>query len=139
MVRISKCAMVFALITILSVPAIVRAADLSLSTLAGTWYNIGPNTSGVVTIIITDAGGIQIQAFSACSPDPCDWGVVNGTAYGRNESSVRATTFLANYDTANGESVMTGSRSGPNLRVDVFTRAVDGRAATVWAGVFTRE
>jgi hypothetical protein len=141
MLRIGKGTMVFALMAILTVPGLVRAADLSLTALAGTWHNTDPNTGGIVAIIITDAGGIQIQTFSACSPDLCDWGVVNGAAYGRNESSVRATTFLAHYDPNYGESVMTGSRTGPYLRVEVFTkfREGSGRSDTVWAGVFTKE
>lgn len=137
--RIGKSAIVLAAITVLALPAIVRAANLSLASLVGTWHNTDPNMGGIVTIIITDAGGIQIQAFSACSPDLCDWGVVDGTDYGRNESSVRATTFLANYGTDHGDSVMTGSLAGAYLRVDVFTQAVGGRSDTVWSGVFTRE
>jgi hypothetical protein len=138
MVRISKGTMVFALITILTLPAIARAANLSLASLVGTWQNTDPNQGAIATIIISDGCGIQIQAFSACSPDLCDWGVVSGTAYGRNESSVRATTFLANYDTDYGESVMTGSLTGVYLRVDVFTKTVGGRSDVVWTGVFTR-
>jgi hypothetical protein len=34
---------------------------------------------------------------------------------------------------------MTGSLAGAYSRVDVFTKAVDGRSDIVWTGVFTRE
>lgn len=137
--RISRLATVMALVSILTLPAIARAADLGLTSFEGTWHNTDPNAKGLATVIITDADGIQIQVFSACPPDLCDWGVVTGTAYGRNDSAVLAKTFLAIYDSDHGESVVTGSRYGPYLKLDVFTMAGGGKSEIFLTGVFQKE
>jgi hypothetical protein len=132
--------MLLALILIPAVLPMAGAANLNLASFIGTWENIDPDAEGIVKLIITDEGGIQIQAFGSCSPEPCDWGIVAGEAYGRNESAARANSFFAVFDTGNVESVMTGSRNGDRLRVEVFTRFMDGsgRADHVFAAVFSR-
>jgi hypothetical protein len=137
--RISRFVVLMALIPILALPSIATAADLGLTSFEGIWHNTEPDTKGIATVIITDADGIQIQVFSACAPDFCDWGVVSGTAYGRSESAVQAKTFLAIYDSDHGESVVTGSRCGPYLKIDVFTMAGGGRSDTFLTGVFHKE
>jgi len=141
MKRISRLIILLALLGILAAPAVAGATHLNLTSLVGTWHNTDPNTKGIVKLIITDGAGAQIRAFSACEPDLCDWGTVSGTAYGRNESAMNANALIAVYDTAYGESVMTGSRAGTNLRVEVFTKLKDGgeQSARSSTGVFVRE
>jgi len=137
--RIIWLTILLALIAIPSHPG-VRAEGVSLAQLVGTWQNMDPDSGGIVKVIISDGDGIQIQAFSACLPDPCDWGVVNGTAYGRNVSATRAITFYAVYDTDHSISVMTGSRTGEYLRIELFTKFTDdsGRSDDISTSVFIR-
>ena len=61
-------------------------ASATLAELLGTWTNA--SSRDIVKLEITDAGGaIQVHAWGACVPNPCDWGAVNATPYAPNVSS----------------------------------------------------
>jgi hypothetical protein len=44
----------------------------------GTWVNDDPNTRNIAKVIVLNdyTSGLQAHAFGACTPSPCDWGVV---------------------------------------------------------------
>jgi hypothetical protein len=63
-------------------------AAVSVSPLVGTWTACDRHTNGIVRIVIAAKGaGITVQVFGACTPTPCDWGVVDGDAYAANVSA----------------------------------------------------
>jgi hypothetical protein len=63
-------------------------AAVSVSPLVGTWTACDRRTNGIVRIVIAAKGaGITVQVFGACTPTPCDWGVVDGDAYAANVSA----------------------------------------------------
>jgi hypothetical protein len=67
---------------------LIGPASATLAQLLGNWTNVDSNTRDIVRNLITDAGGaIQVQAWGACSPTPCDWGTVKATPYAPNVSS----------------------------------------------------
>jgi hypothetical protein len=52
--------------------------------LIGTWNCCDAATRGLVRVVIAGSGpAITVHVFGACSPTPCDWGVVPGLAYCR--------------------------------------------------------
>lgn len=56
-------------------------ATIAPSPLLGTWTNCDQATRGLVRVVIAASGsGISVHAFGACSPTPCDWGLVPGLA-----------------------------------------------------------
>ena len=71
------------------------AADTRL---AGTWVNTNPYTKSVKQIVIRrdTAGKISVDAFGACTPTLCEWGIVPGTVYGSSVSSTVGTEFRTN-------------------------------------------
>jgi hypothetical protein len=77
----------------------------------GTWVNVDPNTSDIVRFEISSSGNtINVHWFGACSPNPCDNGVVSGQ-YNGEPLVINATTrtFTITFDNA----------GGTHLRVDV--------------------
>src|SRR5580704_12576921 len=74
------------------------AAVVSPAPLLGTWTNTNHATRDIVKIIIAAAGaGISVDVFGACTPTPCVWGVVPGTAYAANVGATPAEAFSAQY------------------------------------------
>src|SRR3989442_1452369 len=71
---------------------------LSLRNLVGKWNTCDKNTRNIVRVVLGAKGSsLTVQVFGACSPTPCDWGVVAGIAYGDNVSATDATAFSAVY------------------------------------------
>ncbi len=63
-------------------------ASASLGQMLGNWTNVNPNTRDIVRIMITDVGGaVEVHAWGACSPTPCDWGTVKAILYAPNVSA----------------------------------------------------
>ncbi len=74
---------------------VVQPTLLPPASMLGQWINTDANTRGVTRIVITeDQDGMLVQAFGACSPTDCDWGVVRG----RHSQSADALTLEAFYD-----------------------------------------
>jgi hypothetical protein len=67
---------------------IVSTASASLAEFAGYWVNTNSNTRGITKVVITISGtNVMVHAWSQCDPTACDWGKVQGFAYGPNVSS----------------------------------------------------
>ena len=93
--------------------------------LLGTWVNIDSHTGGIVKIVLGWTNALQVHAFGACVPNPCDWGVVAGHTYGANVSSGRAIAFSAAYQFNFKSTIVTGSLQGGMLVVEVFDHFTD--------------
>ena len=103
-------------------PAVVSAAPL-----IGTWVNTDSTTRDLVKIVIAARGaGITVDAFGACSPSPCVWGVVPGIAYAANVSSSPAVAFSAEYKFSFSHVIIVGFLQGKYLEVETYTQFTDG-------------
>lgn len=95
--------------------------------LLGTWTNVDSTTGGLVKIVLGWAAGVlKVHAFGACHPTPCDWGTVNGFAYGANVSANRALAFSAVYKFGFKETILTGHLRSGSLIVEAFNHFTDG-------------
>ena len=119
---------------------IVSTASANLAQFAGKWKNTNPNTRGVTTIEITISGtNVMVHAWGQCQPTDCDWGNVQGFAYGPNVSSdlqAAAQAITAIYRENFKESLMIirfASRS--QLRVETYTRFTDKSNRTNYVDV----
>ena len=109
--------------------AVARALNPRNTNLVGTWNNVDSNTADIVQIIIADdgVGGITVHAFGACSPDPCDWGIVPGVAYSTSTSDANGKFFTATYDFGFEITVLAGGlQDDGRLVVHEFTEFTDG-------------
>lgn len=99
--------------------------------LVATWINCDHQTRGLVRLMIAASGSeITVHAFGACQPTPCDWGVVNGSIYADNVTSVPAMAFTATYTFAFKQTVIVGHLFNGSLLVETFDHFTDksGRA-----------
>jgi hypothetical protein len=97
----------------------------------GTWVNCDHQTRGLIRIMITAAGNeINLHAFGACSPTPCDWGQVNGLVYADNVTATPAVAFTAVYTFAFKQTTLVGHLRNGALMVESFDHFTDksGRA-----------
>lgn len=109
--------------------------------LTGTWVSVEPGTRGIERLVLTDAGGmLTVQAYGACQPSPCDWGVVRGHTYAADVESTRAVAFSAAYAFDFKTALLTGRLEGSLLVVECYNafQAGDARSDYRWSGVFTR-
>jgi hypothetical protein len=102
-------------------------ATVSAAPLIGTWKNINPSTRDIVEVVIAASGsGISVNVYGACSPTPCNWGSVAGTAYAANVSSSPAVAFSAQYSFSFAQVLVVGTHAGKHLNVQTFTNFTDG-------------
>jgi hypothetical protein len=95
-----------------------------------TWANTNAATRNVVDIVVTRSkGGILVDGFGACSPNPCEWGNIPGTVFGKSVSSVTGNSFEANWNFGFARTVLlaTLTKPGgiPTLVVKEFTTFTD--------------
>jgi hypothetical protein len=66
--------------------------------LLGTWVNTNASTRSVVQVVVapTRIGSLTVDAFGACVPTLCEWGVVPANIYGANVSSTTGASFQSN-------------------------------------------
>lgn len=94
--------------------------------LLGTWVNCDHQTRGLVRLMIAASGKeITIHAFGACSPDPCDWGVVNGLVYAANVASNPGVAFNAAYNFNFKQTTIVGHLLNGALIVETFDHFID--------------
>jgi len=100
---------------------------LSLKNLTGKWRNCDKNTRGLVSVVLGAKGSaLTVQGFGACVPTPCDWGVVEGTAYAESVVSTNAIAFSARYDFGFKETIVTGHLDSGALIVETYDTFKDG-------------
>lgn len=97
----------------------------------GTWKNTNLGTEGVTRLKITQGEGVLlVQAWHACKPADCDWGVEKANVKGGSASvSWDQTSFLRK---------MRLTPDAQRLRVFVDSVPKDSHAAHQFHGVFAR-
>jgi hypothetical protein len=100
---------------------------LSLRNLVGKWSTCDKNTRNIVRVVLGAKGSsLTVQVFGACSPTPCDWGVVGGIAYGDDVSATEATAFSAVYSFSFKDAIVTGELDNGTLIVRTYNKFKDG-------------
>ncbi|MGP0093473.1 MAG: caspase domain-containing protein [Xanthobacteraceae bacterium] len=117
-----------------------QARLAGLADLFGDWENTDPATRGIVRLQIADSDGkMQVHAWGACTPSPCDWGAVPAVAYAPNvgtQLSVGTEYLLARFPTSFSQRDMIigpTSKSGGPLQAVVLTRFTDGSRRSNYA------
>jgi hypothetical protein len=121
-------------------------ASATLGQLLGDWKNVNPNTRDIVRIMITDAGGaVEVHAWGACSPTPCDWGTVKAIPYAPNVSAplpADAQYLEADFPQsfAQVKLIIDPAPAGGELRAVALTRFTDnsGRSNEVNTDLFKK-
>ena len=102
-------------------------AALALGSLVGTWVNVNSATRDIVKVVLTNANGtLNVHAYGACSPTPCDWGQVKGMAYAASVSGGNAVAFTANYAFGFKNTILHG--------FGTLARAIEGLIRAKFAG-----
>ena len=118
-------------IACLGLPKANAPLVISAASILGTWVNCDHQTRGMVRLIIAANGKeVTIHGFGACSPTPCDWGVVNGLVYADNVASVPAVAFTAFFTFGFKQTTVVGHLLKGALYVETFDHFTDqsGRA-----------
>jgi len=76
-------------------------------------------------VLGTKGSSLTVQGFGSCTPTPCDWGVVEGTAYGESVVATEAIAFSARYDFSFKETIVTGHVDNGTLIVETFDKFKD--------------
>ena len=117
------------------------AAVVGPAALVGSWNACDAATRGLVRVVIAASGSaITVHAFGACTPTPCDWGSVPGSAYAASVSSNAAIAFSAFYKFSFKETIVTGVLDNGSLIVETFNHFTDGsgRSDTYTKGYFCK-
>lgn len=97
--------------------------------LVGTWVACDQDTRGLVRVVLGTSGGtLTVHVFGACTPTPCDWGVVDGIAYAESVSSSADIAFSARYSFSFKETIVTGRLDSGSLIVETYNQFTDGSA-----------
>jgi len=111
----------------LKLPKPTGAAVVSPAPLLGIWTNVEPHPRNLVRVMIEQKGKeIQVHAFGACTPNPCDWLAVPGMVYADSVCGGPAVAFTALYKPSFAEIAMTGQLYKGALFVETFTHFTDG-------------
>jgi hypothetical protein len=107
------------------------------SPLLGTWLATDRATGGIVKLVLSTRGDeLVVHAFGACSPSPCDWGEVKGSAFSDAVTSSLAMSFTCVYDFGFLQTILAAYLKGGILVLDSFNTFKDGSGR---ADYFTRE
>ena len=111
--------------------------QIDASPFLGRWITTNRATRGLVKIDITPRDeALAVQAFGACSPAPCDWGVTGGTLFSEGPVSHKGLAVSAPYDFGFMQTHLQAKIKKGVLVVAVFNRFNDGSAR---ANYFSRE
>ena len=79
--------------------------------LVGTWVNVNPTTGGIVKIVVThNILGFTINTFGACSPTPCNHGVIAASRFSKSVSSTVAQGLSGQYNFGFSTMLVTAQR-----------------------------
>jgi hypothetical protein len=129
----SKLSHLFAISAVLFVGAGVATA--APADFIGDWRSANPETRGIVRTVVTSSGsGLSVQVFGACSPSPCNWGVVPLRTYGSNVSDGDHKFGGANYDKGFARTSLTFHLLSWNqMEVRSYTEFTDGSGRQSYA------
>jgi hypothetical protein len=117
-----------------------RVPPFPASVLAGTWVNTNLHTSSLVDLVVqTSHSGVSVDGFGACSPIPCEWGLIPATDYGQNVSADTGTSFEAQWNFGFSRTVLLAryadatSKNVPTLTVTELTTFTDSSGRSNYA------
>ena len=117
-------------------------ASANLAELLGNWHNANASTRDIVRLEIMHAGGnIEVHAWGACSPTPCDWGMVRAVPYAPNVSApLPADAEFLQAEFKTNFSVVTlvigpSPQPGGELRTVALTRFTDNSGRSAYASI----
>ena len=108
-----------------------RTPPSPASALAGTWVNTNPHTRSLADLVLqVSRTGLAADGFGACSPKPCEWGLIPATTYGPKVASRIGTSFEATWNFGFSRVVLLVNysrwRGRPALAVNENTIFTDG-------------
>lgn len=126
-----------ALLKALSVSTIISTLLLSFAAhavpptavggLTGTWYNVNPNDSGIIKVVVTNTtAGLRFKSYGSCSPTPCIHTTVVAYPHSASVSSNTAIGFTAYRNSGFKYTRFSAMRSGSYLRLDSFDTFASG-------------
>ena len=103
------------------------SVSVGADALVGHWVNTNKATRGIVRLFLSYGDGkFMAQAFGACLPTSCDWGVVPGELYSDGVESDSAVGFRAFYDFEFMETMLAAYLNKRILVVDSYNTFKDG-------------
>ncbi|HEY8186177.1 MAG TPA: hypothetical protein VIF64_08915 [Pyrinomonadaceae bacterium] len=120
------------------VPSTVTA---QLSRFQGLWINSDSSNRGVTRLQISTGPPVRVRAWGECHPSDCDWGTVDGYAYGPNinsnlTSSTQTISAVFRSDFSERIVVIRSPGRG-SLEADVYTRFTDNSGRTAYASRYS--
>jgi hypothetical protein len=105
-----------------------QAGDARFAQFSGTWVNSAPANTGLQRLVIANAGpAISVQAWDACSPQPC--------ALGQQTVTYTDAPFVVRYDFGDGSArTFVLTRDGDALKVQDFPSSGPARVYTFVRG-----
>jgi hypothetical protein len=88
-------------------------ASAAASDFVGTWINTNRATRGIVRVVVSPS--MQMRAYGACTPRPCDWGMSRMITYGRSVSDRNHTASTVHYTFPFKQVEVVGKLTAPNL------------------------
>ncbi len=91
----------------------------------GTWAPSQPGGEFVRAVI----KGQNVQLFSACSPDPCNWGEDAAQPYwssSKSPAASSASALVVTHDTVTDHLIVVITPVGRDLRFDFYARFAEG-------------
>src|SRR5262249_38319675 len=101
----------------------LKANFVNTNSLYGNWSNCDSKTHELVSLMLTAQGdtSLEVHPFGACTPMPCDWGVVTGRVYSDNPFNESVIGFTAEFDFGFSTDLVSGYLDGDTLVVDDYT------------------
>lgn len=125
--------------------AAAGTASAQVGRFAGRWKNVDAHTRGLVELDIRVHGSdVDVKAWGACEPKPCDVGDTEAHLYAPNVSdNVEATAraLIVRYKQSFAEEILViEPRGSDELSVQMYTHFTDGshRSNYVETGAFKR-
>jgi len=119
--------------TLFAAPSYAVAPTSSYG-LTGTWYNVNPNSRGIVKVVVSKVNGqLRFKSYGSCSPTPCVHTTVIAQPHSSSISSNYARGFTAyrnsGFKTARFDAIRDYSQtSGSFLRLNSFSKFASGDA-----------
>jgi hypothetical protein len=135
----------FAILMMCVMLAVGGTASAQTARFQGHWKNVDVHTRGLVELDIKVSGlDVDVKAWGACQPHPCDVGNTDAHLFGPSVSSNLGTStrvLIVRYKESFAERTLVIEPRGPNeLAAQLYTHFTDGSQRTnyVETGVFKK-
>jgi hypothetical protein len=119
------------------IPLPLGPVTLNFSEILGTWLNVDKDTRGIPRLEVMASGAaLSVHVFGACTPTPCNWGVVPAKAFADNVCSNQAVGFFAEYKFNFKQTLIVGRLEFGALFVETFDHFTDGSGRADYCSVY---